>query len=384
MTFSLDAAVLIGRFQPLHHGHLSGLRHALAQAPRCVVVIASAHQARTPRNPFTWEERAALLRQSLSASERERVTFVPAREPFHLPRWVRQVQASVLGALGLPAATATTAANETPAPSAGPRIGVVSLLEDSLSHQHLHAQLRVQTGWLALPAPPAPGLPDVPTPLPERSGLPTPGRLLREHLFAKAEELPDSTLAAIAHALPEASQHFVRQWMDGPHYPALAAEWRMLRDYHAAWATSPYPPVFVTVDALVTCGGQHVLLIRRGQPPGQGLLALPGGFLDVHESLWHATLRELAEETGLQCSEQQWRAALRGVAVFDHPERSQRGRTLTHCHWFDLPDAPPPPVEAADDAADAAWVPLSHLGALEDQFHDDHFHILDHFLQLTP
>ena len=367
----LDAAVLIGRFQPLHHGHLAGLRHALAHAPRCVVVIASAHQARTPRNPFTWEERAQLIRHSLRDDEQARVDFVPAREPFHLPRWACQVHEAVQLALG---------ARPHPA-----RIGLVSLMEDVPSHARMHAALRSHTGWRDLPASPAPPLPSVPTPLPtpERVGRLTPGRVLREHLFASAHEGPDTTLAGMAHALPEASQRFVRQWLDGPHYPVLAEEWRMLRDYHAAWSASPYPPVFVTVDALVTCGGHHVLLIRRGQAPGKGLLALPGGFLDVHESLWHATLRELAEETGLQRPETDWHAALRGVAVFDHPERSQRGRTLTHCHWFDLPEASPPPVEAADDAADAAWLPLSHLRALEDQFHDDHFHIPDHFLGLT-
>lgn len=360
---TLDAAVLIGRFQPLHHGHVAGLRHALAEAPRCVVVIASSYQARTPRNPFTWEERAQLIRHSLSPEEAARVSFVPAREPFHLPRWARQVRQGVLNALGLQDEKEALHAN----------IGLVSLMEDLPSHERMHIELRAQTGWQLLPTSVAPSLPRVPTP----------GRMLREHLFANAEALPDATLAGMAHALPDATQQFVRAWMDGPHYAALAEEWRMLRDYHAAWADAPYPPVFVTVDALVTCGGHHVLLIRRGQAPGKGLLALPGGFLDVHESLWHATLRELAEETGLERSEHAWRAAVRGMAVFDHPERSQRGRTLTHCHWFDLPDASPPPVEAADDAMDAAWVPIRHLRALEDQFHDDHFHILDHFLSLS-
>ncbi len=56
----------------------------------------------------------------------------------------------------------------------------------------------------------------------------------------------------------------------------MALEWRMLRDYHAAWAVAPDPPVFVTVDAVVTCA-RHVLLIERGQSPGKGLLAVPGG-----------------------------------------------------------------------------------------------------------
>ena len=41
------------------------------------------------------------------------------------------------------------------------------------------------------------------------------------------------------------------------------------------------------------------------------------------------------------------------------------------------------PALRADDAADARWVPVRDLVAMEPQFHDDHFHILDSFLQLT-
>ena len=51
-------------------------------------------------------------------------------------------------------------------------------------------------------------------------------------------------------------------------YAALRAEWRMLSGYRAAWAAAPYPPVFVTVDALLRCQGR-VLLIRRGHAPGE-------------------------------------------------------------------------------------------------------------------
>jgi bifunctional NMN adenylyltransferase/nudix hydrolase len=40
-------------------------------------------------------------------------------------------------------------------------------------------------------------------------------------------------------------------------------------------------------------------------------------------------------------------------------------------------------VRAGDDAASVQWVPIDQLASLEDQFMDDHFHILDHFLGLT-
>ena len=55
------------------------------------------------------------------------------------------------------------------------------------------------------------------------------------------------------------------------------------------------------------------------------------------------------------------RAALQSVAVFDHPDRSQRGRTITHAHYFDLGDAPFPEVQADDDAALVQWLSLIHI-----------------------
>ena len=71
--------------------------------------------------------------------------------------------------------------------------------------------------------------------------------------------------------------------------------------------------------------------------------------------------------------------ALLDVKVFDHPDRSQRGRTITHAFYFDLNMDHFPEIEADDDAAAAKWVPIADLIEMEDQFFDDHFHILDQF-----
>ncbi len=89
------------------------------------------------------------------------------------------------------------------------------------------------------------------------------------------------------------------------------------------------------------------------------------------------------EETHCDVPEATLRAALQSVAVFDHPDRSQRGRTITHAHYFDLGNAPLPAVQADDDALQAEWIPVGQIAALEAEFFEDHFHMLDHFLQIT-
>jgi len=353
MTMTSDIAVLVGRFQPFHHAHLALLTRALAIAPRCVVVIGSAFQARTPRNPFTWTERAEMIRHALPAAERERVAIVPMRDYYDEARWVECVRAAVAGRV---------------AEGESPRIALVGHLKDATS-----GYLAAFPGWTLDSVDRLPG---------------ADGTRLRDALFAALPEdahapvALDAALAAFVDQAPPSTVAFLRSWTALPFFGELAVEWRMLRRYKEAWRAAPYAPTFVTVDAVLQCAGR-VLLIRRGKAPGRGLYAVPGGFIEPRETAWQSCLRELEEETHLKLLDETMRRSLRSVAVFDHPDRSQRGRTITHAHHFDLGDRELPDVRADDDAAAVEWVPIDRIPALEDRFFDDHFHMLDHFLGLT-
>jgi bifunctional NMN adenylyltransferase/nudix hydrolase len=158
----------------------------------------------------------------------------------------------------------------------------------------------------------------------------------------------------------------------------MKAEHLAIEESKKTWGTGP----FVTVDAVVRAAGK-VLLVKRANAPGRGLWAVPGGFLESRESVLQGAMRELSEETGLSLTEASLESALKGVAVFDHPDRSLRGRTITHAHFFDLKDIALPPIAAADDAAEARWEAIEALKDMEARFFEDHFHILDHFLSLT-
>lgn len=340
-----DTAVLIGRFQPVHNGHLALLREALACARQVVVIVGSAFQARTPRNPFTWQERADLLQTSVVPGDAARLTICPVRDYYDQPRWASAVRAIV--------------ARQAPA---GSRIALVGHFKDESS-----TYLSDFPDW-ALIRLPRYGAMDSTT--------------LRNAWFGTEAQAMAPTLARFTHDVPAATLDLLAHDANTPAYASLQAEWQALRDYRAAWAGAPYPPVFVTVDALVRCQG-HVLLVQRGHAPGKGLWALPGGFLEPHDTLWQSCLRELAEETQWPLPEPAMRAAFQGAAVFDHPGRSQRGRTITHVHDFDLGLAPLlPPVRGGDDAAQARWIAIDRLADMEDQFFEDHFHVLDHFLSL--
>lgn len=331
-------AVLIGRFQPLHNGHMALLRRALQEAGQVIAVLGSAHQVRSPKNPFTWQERADMIAASLPPADAARVRCLPVRDYYDEPCWVAAVRRGVQALV-----------------PAGAAIALVGHFKDATS-----SYLDAFPGWALVRM--------------ERQGA-IDATAIRDAYFGAAP-------APLAHTMPPIVLEALARFARTPHYATLQEEWRMLRDYRAAWATAPYPPVFVTVDAVVRCQ-ERVLLIRRAHAPGKGQLAVPGGFIEQRETLWQSCLRELAEETRCSLPEAAMRAALRSVAVFDHPDRSQRGRTITHAHYFDLEGAPLPEVRAGDDAAQAQWVAIERLAGMEEDFFEDHFHMLDHFLGLT-
>ncbi|MDX8399035.1 MAG: NUDIX domain-containing protein, partial [Gallionellaceae bacterium] len=191
-------------------------------------------------------------------------------------------------------------------------------------------------------------------------------------------EVPAATEALLAGILPDVIVSYLSGWMHLPQYKEMKREHYAIENNKKQWGEGP----FITVDALVTVANQ-VLLVRRGGELGHGLWALPGGFLEPRERLLQGAIRELKEETGLALLDTTMQESLKQVAVFDHADRSSRGRTITHVHWFDLGETRLPMVAGADDAADAKWIDIACLAEMEEQFFEDHFSILKHFLVMA-
>jgi 8-oxo-dGTP diphosphatase len=131
-----------------------------------------------------------------------------------------------------------------------------------------------------------------------------------------------------------------------------------------------FPPTpALTVDCVVLDSADRVLLIRRANPPFQGQYALPGGFVDVGETVEAACRRELKEETGLDVG------ALRLIGVYSDPGRDPRGHTCSVAFLAHAGKAQP---VAGDDAAAAEWIDTWRKVPLA----FDHALILRHALRL--
>ena len=115
--------------------------------------------------------------------------------------------------------------------------------------------------------------------------------------------------------------------------------------------TYEHPRPSVTVDLVIFTIAEHdlkVLLIRRAQEPFKNKWALPGGFVEMDESLEEAAARELKEEASVSD------VYLEQLYTFGDPKRDPRGRVISVA-YFALVDASRQNIRAADDAAEAQW-----------------------------
>ncbi len=115
----------------------------------------------------------------------------------------------------------------------------------------------------------------------------------------------------------------------------------------------PVTPL-IAADAIIELAdlpGRPIVLIERRYPPAGW--AIPGGFVDVGESLENAAVREAKEETGLEVRLK----ALLGI--YSNPERDPRGHTATAVY---VAEASGTPV-AADDAKNVVITPMDGLPA---------------------
>ena len=121
-------------------------------------------------------------------------------------------------------------------------------------------------------------------------------------------------------------------------------------------------------------------MVRRKFAPGKGLLALPGGFLDPSQLLVDSCIRELKEETSIDLKPSLLKGNLKRMRVFDFPDRSIRGRTVTHAGHFQLDFPNLPQVKGGDDASHAMWISFSDIRKYEEQIFEDHLEIIQNFI----
>lgn len=120
-----------------------------------------------------------------------------------------------------------------------------------------------------------------------------------------------------------------------------------------------YPDSPRSAVGAIVIRDDEVLLVKRNNPPGQGLWSIPGGCVELGETLQEAAEREIQEETGIIIR------AKKPVYTFDVIERDDQGRTRFHYVIVDLlADYVSGKPNPRSDASEARWVTSRELEGL--------------------
>ena len=162
-------------------------------------------------------------------------------------------------------------------------------------------------------------------------------------------------------------------------YKRLREEYVAINNYKKQFVGLKYPIQFITVDVVVRQGNDVLLIKRRGYP-GKGLWALPGGFKDHNETCKQSAIRELREETGLSDVFISDQINKQSPSIFDHPDRSSRGTTVTMEYHVKLGENALYGIKSGDDAEKAKWFNVASIRDMRDKLFEDHWHIINHFV----
>mgnify|MGYP000738574091 CR=1 FL=1 len=329
MSYTFQYCVCIGRFQPFHNGHHELVREALSQAETVLIVIGSTDKAPNIQNPWTADQREAMILSALTDQEKERVKFVQVRDFWYTQnRWLTEVQRRVYDATD-------------------------GIDDDKICDV---GEVSYFPQWKFFKMRNIDRMPHATT--------------IRDLYFTMDNAYKNHVSPGVV--------NYLEEFKKTVSFKNLKEEYEHIRNYRAAWTGAPFPPTFVTVDSVVIRSG-HVLTVRRKGNPGRGLIALPGGFLNQNETILDGALRELKEETGIKVSKEELEKAVIESKVFDYPDRSLRGRTITHAYLIDLGSGNLPLVKGSDDADKAWWMSLSDFYTIEDRFFEDHWQIISYF-----
>jgi bifunctional NMN adenylyltransferase/nudix hydrolase len=332
------------------------IRRGLEIADKVLVIFGSANSPPSHSNPFNVHQRYVMLSQSFTEIEAPNVLYASVEDSaYNDVKWVFNIQRTVDEVVDL----------KLPKKLKNTKITLIGHSKDSSSYY-----LKMFPQWDSVEV--------------ENFGNFN-STVMRNVYFSNAASMwlkdcdghKDGDLKQDAQVTSQV-RDYLEKFLTTEQYKNIKGEYEFILSYKASWSNAPYPPIFVTTDACVIQSG-HILLIRRAARPGKGLWALPGGFINQDETVENCMIRELREETGIKVPDKVLRGNITKREVFDDPNRSSRGRTITHGFLINLPaETTLPKIKGSDDADKAAWVPLYKINRSD--FYDDHY---DMILKLT-
>lgn len=327
--------IIVGRFQPVHKGHISLITKAASMCEKLVIVIGSENSKFTIHNPWTVDERIAMISAAIPEDVLKKVTFNSIKDYIYDDDLWYSEFLKIVSLYEKPVLFGNNKDHST---------SYLERLSYHIDFEHIDSSNRLTATQI------------------------------RDAFFTwqqtfLIQNLHKSTLSIISEITNEHGLRFMRLSNEHMFHKSCQLENSKLK----------HDPFFVTCDNILIHNNK-VLLVIRGKNPGLGELAFPGGFLESYENVEDGAIRELYEETQIKVRKDQLRTCIKRAKVYDYPKRSLRGRVITHAFLYDVShiDMSDLKVIGSDDAVDARWYNIASIN--EHSMFEDHFDILHNII----
>lgn len=323
--------VYIGRFQPIHNGHMAIIEKTIKMMKKndsFTIIIGSADQERTIRNPLTVEERRKTLE---IATEGMPVKIDAINDsPYDYDEWIRQLAAKLFkdySSFGNTTIIGMEGVEE-----------YVKRLNDIVGKDACKSIVFTE----------------------QDTNTNIHSTKIRENADAWFNDL----------FMPTKVVDYLRSII--PDFVDIIKSINKVADDYAKSCNVKYNTCFMTVDNVVYTDDK-ILLIRRKD---NGKYAIPGGFAEPYQTMKQNALRELEEETSLTLNDVILdKEPILIDAPFRDPRSSKKVNLISMVYSWNCKN--PDNVKAADDAADAMWVDFKEIENMKtSEFHADHKKII--------
>lgn len=333
----MNVGIYIGRFQPLHIGHITIIAYMQKKYDHIIVLVGSANQRASIKNPFSFEQRKLWLEQSFydlaGHDSSQKISVLPLNDyRYNEAKWEAELTAQV-----------QSATNNT---------DTISLVGHEKDDSSYYLKSFPQWAYDSV-----------------KQSIKISATPIRKAWF-------EGQLNDFDGFLPTYVADYLNKKQKN--HSDIFDEYHFLEAEKLKFASYPYPETLklCTTDSVVVCQNK-ILLVKRGLAPGKHCWALPGGYVDKGERFLAGALRELYEETNIAVAEDDLK--LVDSQLFDDPKRTFGFDRMTIGHYFKL-EGDCPEVTAGDDAAEVEWVNFDHIKTIK--MFDDHGDIIDHFLDI--
>jgi bifunctional NMN adenylyltransferase/nudix hydrolase len=323
------------------------INEALKLANHVIILVGSANLSRSPKNPFTYKERATYINAAFPI-ENANLNILPLNDDIHNDDgWV-----------------------------AGAQKAVDEFVLPHFNHSNtvfIHGLNDIKIGLIGFPK-------DRDTEnyikmFPQWDFI----NVDYQHSVLNATDIRNGFLQSnyiipTEYHCPKSVIDFMVKFIGKPEFKWLVN----FHTYNKTYDPKAWNVNVCCADNVVTQSG-HILLVKRKKHPGQGQWALPGGHLNPNEKFIDAAVRELREETGIADRNGKIPASvlknfITDMRINDEPQRSERARVISVSYRYELPPGELYKVKGDDDAEKAVWRRFAELRP--EDFFEDHYFII--------